>query len=46
VSTSVVKWSDCLSNKVSIISRKYIDRMRLAVCMAVSLVHFFIFFWF
>jgi len=40
VSTSVVKWSEGLSNKFSIISRKYVDRMRFAAYMDVSLITF------
>jgi len=44
VSTSVVKWSDGVSNRVSIIIRKYVDYMRFAVYMVALLITFFIFF--
>jgi len=41
VSTSILKWSEGLSNRVSVITRIYMDSMRFAVFMAVSLITFF-----
>ena len=44
VSTSVVKWSEGLSNRVCLIVRRYVVHMRFSAYMAVRFVIFFSYF--